>query len=174
MKRMKKIAALMLAVVIMCLSFITVYAEEFDLALHKKIYEMKDLCEEAYYAFDIARPFEIIPDPGSIKPNKLQTINAEIAVQVFNEGVCMIYAYDGVNQWPKPTYEGEITLEKATELYNKMYEALHTIIIDRVEVEELVALCEKESNDNGYYDEQLWNDFQSEIADAKEILADES
>ena len=44
MKKFRMIIALVLAMVIMCLSFSTVYAEEFDKALHKKIYEMKDLC----------------------------------------------------------------------------------------------------------------------------------
>ena len=170
MKKLKRLISLLLALVLVCLSMVTAFAEKTDDELEQKLWELYNLNLEMFYAFGIGQDYYNPPIPGAEDPNWLETVDSESAEETCWEALCMYLTYEEGRDY----YDGEINLETATLLCDKMREELRNIVIDRVEVEELVAICEKENNDNGYYDEELWNDFQSELAQAKELLADES
>ncbi len=172
MKKYKRLISLLLALVLVCLSAVTAFAVDTEEELNKKLIELYNLNLEMFYAFGIGQDFYFPPEPGSQDPdpNWLKIVDSESAEETCWEALFMYLTYEEGRDY----YDGEINLETATLLCDKMHEELRNIVIDRVEVEELVAICEKENNDNGYYDEELWNDFQSELAQAKELLADES
>lgn len=171
MKNFKRLISLLLALVLVCLSMVTAFAENTDDELNRKIVELNKLVIEMYYAFNMGSVFNNPPLPGAEDPNWLKTVNSETAYNMCAVATNMVDTYREHTYFP---YEGEISVETVSKMYDDLYEELHKVIIDRVEVEELVAICEKESNDNGYYDEQFWADFQEEITQAKELLADES
>ncbi len=171
MKNLKMMIALLLAVAVMCFSVSTAYAEEYDEVLKAKMEELMNLCEEVYFAFGINSSLFYDLEPGQILPNYLITMDTTKLTDAHNDAIILCRSYLDGEKYP---YYEEFNLEIATERYDNLYEVLHNVVIDRVEVEELVAICEKENNDNGYYDEQSWNDFKAELGQAKELLTDES
>lgn len=172
MKKYKRLISLLLALVLVCLSAVTAFAEDTDDELEQKLWELYNLNLEMFYAFGIGNDYYFYPNPGDPDPdpNFLDTINSESAEETCLDALFMFLTYEEGHT----LYDGEINLETATQLYDKLRYELENLVIDRVEVEELVAICEKESNGNSYYDEQFWADFQEEITQAKELLADES
>ncbi|MBQ8860759.1 MAG: hypothetical protein IJ015_05450, partial [Ruminococcus sp.] len=171
MKKFKSIVSLLLVAVLICLSGVTAFAEEYDEVLDAKINELSELCEEAFFAFGTYGSLFYDFDPGTIFPNFLTVVDRKELANAHYEAaaLCGSYYYG-----EKYVHYVEVDLEAVIEKYNNLYEVLHNVVIDRIEVEELVAICEKESNDDCYYDEELWNGFQAEITQAKELLADES
>ena len=169
MKKIKRLTSLLLALVLVCLSGVTAFAENTEDELEQKLWELYNLNLEMFYAFGIGVDFYLPPNPGDPDPdpNFLETINSESARKTCYEALDMYFT--SIDH-PYYSYDGEINIQTVTQMCDKMREELRNIVIDRVEVEELVAICEKESNDNGYYDEQFWVDFQEAITQAKELL----
>ncbi len=170
---MKKVIALMLALVMLIgSSAFVVSAQENSPSLYAIMNNLRNLCEEAHFAYGIGSSIVYPIEPGSQSKSKYLACSDTTEVKkAWEEASAMVEGYFNGHISP---YEGEINEQTATEKYNTLYEELYKITIDRIELEKLVSLCEKECNDDGYYDVQLWNDFQKEIAQSKEVLADES
>lgn len=173
MKNIRMVISLILVMVIMCVSVIPVYsADDEQRELHIKMYDLRDLCEEAHYAYGVGYSLIEEPIPGYTNITKYLACSDTTKVfDAWKEASAMVEGY--FNSYMH-TYDGEISMQTATEKYNVLYEELYKMVIDRSELEKLVAFCEKENNDNGYYEAELWNDFQTEIDLSKELLADES
>ncbi len=173
MKKLKFIIALMLAIVIMCVSSLPAFsATDAEWGLYLKMYDLLNLCEEAHFAYGIGYSITEPVIPGSSnKPNYLACSDTTELEKTWEEACPMVEGY--FDSYMNP-YDGEISIETATAKYNALREELYKIVIDRNELELLVTFCEKESNIDSYYEVQLWDDFQAEIAQAKELLADKS
>lgn len=173
MKRIKMAISLILAMAIMCVSVSPAFAQaDTERELYDKMCDLYNLCEEAHFAYGIGYSLAEIPEPGSsYKPMHLSCLDTTEAEKAWEEACLMVEGY--FDSYIHP-YDGEISIETATEKFNTLHDELYKVVIDRSEIEKLVVLCEKEQNYNSYYDSELWNDFQSEIAQAKEVIADES
>lgn len=173
MKKLKAILALMIAMAIMCISMSTTFAAtDAEKELYKKMYDLLELCEEAHFAFGIGYSITESVEPGyPNRPKYLACSDTTELVKAWEDACPMVEGY--FDSYMSP-YDGEISIETATAKYDTLHEELYKIVIDRSELKLLVAFCEQESNDNNYYEAQLWDDFQSEIAQSKELLADES
>lgn len=173
MKKLKSILAVMIAMVITCISSLSAFsATDAEKELYKKMYDLLELCEEAHFAFGIGYSVTEPVYPGSpIKPKYLNCSDTTELEKAWEDACPMVQAYFHSHMF---TYDGEISVETATAKYDTLHDELYKIAIDRSELELLVTFCEQESNDDGYYETQLWDDFQSEIAQSKELLADET
>lgn len=171
---MKKINvfALILAVVIICFSVNSAFAvTDAEKELYRKMNSLLNLCEEAHFAYGIGYSITEPVYPGSpIKPKYLNCSDTTELERAWEDACPMIKAYFYSHMF---TYDGEISIETATAKYDTLHDELYKVAIDRSELELLVAFCEQESNDDGYYETQIWDDFQSEIAQSKELLGDE-
>lgn len=180
MKKFKKIFVLMLAfaIAISSVSFNTIAIEvndgtaqeDSDQEFYQIMGKLESLTTDIYYAFGLSMDYRHPPEPGSQDPNWLKIVDFENIQEMCSDASCMVYEYI----YNRDRYDGEINVQTATQEYNKLCEIVQEIVVEKSEVEELVAICEQEDNDNGYYDAQFWSEFQSEIAKAKELLADES
>jgi len=174
MKTIKRIITLMIAMVIMCISVSSAFAVTVDtqLQLYKKMYDLLELCEESHFAFGVGYSITEPVVPGSpINTKYLNCSDTTELEKAWEEASAMVEGYFNGHISP---YDGIISIETATEKYNILYEELHRIVINRSELKDLVDFCEKENNDNGYYDDKLWSDFKTEIDEAKELLIDEN
>lgn len=52
--------------------------------------------------------------------------------------------------------------------------AKQKVILSRAELKILVDICNDEKNDNGYYHDELWNDFTKSLENAVDIINDET
>ncbi len=175
---MKRLICLLVVFVLITSSFsLTSFATESktenedETILSEKVLELEDLCLEMFYAFGIGYDYMHPLVPGSNLPNYPDVVDSENASQICIEALEMVYTYRHIRGFD---YDGQINIVTVSEMCDKVYDELHAIVIARSGLQELVEICEQETNDNNYYDEQLWVDFQSKVADAKELLADES
>lgn len=173
MKRMKMILALMIAMVILCISSLPAFsATDAEWELYLKMYDLFELCEEAHFAYGVGYSIKEPVLPGSqTRPKFLNCSDTTELEKAWEDACPMVEGY--FDSYMNP-YDGEISIETATAKFDALYEELYKIVIDRSELEFLVSFCEQESNDDSYYETQLWDDFQSEIAQSKELLADET
>lgn len=163
----------MIAMVIMCISSLPAFsATDAEWELYLKMYDLFELCEEAHFAYGVGYSIKEPVLPGSqTRPKFLNCSDTSELEKAWEDACPMVEGY--FDSYMNP-YDGEISIETATAKFDALYEELYKIVIDRSELEFLVSFCEQESNDDGYYETQLWNDFQSEIAQSKELLADET
>ena len=171
MKKLKSILALIIVMVILCVSVSSVLAtSEVDIELDEIMWKLQELCEEAHFAYGVGYSITDPPRPGSQnKPKYLACSDTTELKRAWQDACAMVEGYYRAHI---SLYDGEISVLTAAEKYHALYEELYKIVIDRSELETLVAFCEKENNDNSYYEVKLWNDFQTEIAQAKQLLAD--
>ena len=165
--------SLILAMAIMCVSVSPAFsAADAEKELYKKMYDLLELCEEAHFAYGVGYSILQTPDPGSTyNPKFLACSDTTELEKAWKDACPMVEGY--FDSYMSP-YDGEISIETATAKYNTLHEELYKIVIDRSELELLVAFCEQESNNDSYYGVQLWSNFQTEIVQAKELLADKS
>lgn len=161
MNKFKSILALMIAMVIMCVSAASTYADtstqvENDLEIYRKFHRLSE------DSGDYRSTFILDPELGvGAFPLDCDLDSAQDMIIATDE-VCQFY----IDVTDKKVL---ITDERIAELYLKLEKAAEKIIIKNNELEYIIDLCSAEKNDDGYYSEELWDSFQSKLAKAIEV-----
>lgn len=161
MKKLKTILAIMLAMVIMCFSVSSAFATE---NINDKILEL------SYYISQVAREFNIYI------PNYAESIDGDIFLQYTNETYSkleseLLEAAIFVNDYYLS--DEDITIEQINDQTNAINKAYSKIVLEKSELDFLIAYCKPEIND-AYYSDEIWNCFIQYLKNAEMILADES
>lgn len=72
-------------------------------------------------------------------------------------------------------YEVTYSDKEIEELYNTVKNTASQMVLDRQELNLFITrICDLETNDNGYYSDELWNDFTTKLNNAKNVYDDET
>lgn len=164
MKKLRMIIALMIAMVIMCISALPAFASEIAKEKLKELqFKIGDVAEE----FNMKVYGSYYPVEGEAFLNYTDETydNLEAVLNVASRFVIDLTpdVYSGAVE---PFDEIEYHMAAIDEAYAQM-------ILEKSELEFLVNFCEAETN-NGYYGDKVWSNFTEKLDTAKVILADES
>ena len=169
MKKLKTILALMIAMVIICISASSVFAidTQADVELYDEIEELHNLCMMSVNVYGAsAKDDNYSHDPGVIflSISNLDEINEALveAVDIINR-----YGYPMIFE----NYYG-ITKEEIQAAYDNLKNAMNRATIEKGELEVLIDFCKTEKNGDGYYPDEVWSEFENSIFEAQKTLDD--
>ncbi len=169
MKKLKAILALLLAMVIMCFSVTPAFAEDSQEDLEIAFVELDNLCWQAVYDYGIASyEFDC---PYQAEPGALIMIISE---ESFREGEEILNDTDRfMNKYTADKRLGlnSYTIEDFEKQYEKFYNTLNSRVVSKYMLNNLISFC-KEEESNGYYNDELWNDFCEKLNTAQAIYDD--
>ncbi|MBQ8057395.1 MAG: hypothetical protein IJ275_03565 [Ruminococcus sp.] len=163
MKRMKKLIALMVAMMVLCLSVLSVFAQDTvseEVNVYKLLENLRAYYAEYYYTFRI----ELEQDPGAL-PLDCYLDSASEFIEVGKEFNDFYMAV---------TEERVPTVEEINSFYPRLDAAAEKIILYRRELKYLIDYCSFETNDDSYYPQDLWKDFQDCLEKAVNVYAEET
>lgn len=164
MKKLRTILALMIAMVIMCISVSTAFASE--LAKEK-------LKELQFKIYDVAEEFNMEVD-GGYYPVEGEAFLIYTDETYDNLNSVLNVANQFVTDITPDVYSGEVEpFDEIEEHMVAIDEAYAQMILEKSELEFLVNFCEAETN-SGYYGDEVWDSFTEQLDAAKAILNDES
>ena len=164
MKKLKSILALMIAMVIMCLSVLPAFAS--DIAKEK-------LNELRFKIYDVAEEFNMKVD-GSYYPVEGEVFLNYTDETYNNLNSVLNVASEYIIDNETGIYFGEIEpIDEMDELMADIDKAYTEMVLEKRELEYLVSYCQSEINNN-YYSDEVWNDFLEELEAAKTTLADKT
>ena len=114
MKKLKTILALLLAIVIMCISSLPAFsATDAEWELYLKMFDLLELCEEAHFAYGVGYSIREPALPGSqTGPKHLSCSDTTELKKAWEEACPMVEGY--FDSYLSP-YDGEISIGTATE-----------------------------------------------------------
>ena len=167
MKKLKTILALMLATVIMCFSVTPAFAEDSEHDLKAAYSKLHGLCWEAVYDYGITAskqgcyfnnfPGERIPNVTS----KSSLVGREVLHETDD------FLNDSLVNGNVNT--NSFTVEDFEKQYNKFYTTLNSLVLSKGTLKAMILFCSEEQNNNGYYSDELWNDFCEKLNTAQAI-----
>lgn len=163
------IIALMIAMVIMCISSLSVFASdtETDVNLYDKIGELHQLCMMSVNVYGAS----VKDDNYSYKPGMIYI--SIYNIDKINEA--LVEAVDIIHRYGYPmTFENyyDITKEEIQTAYDNLENAMNRATIEKRELEVLIDFCQIEKNDDGYYPDEVWAEFEDSISKAENTLED--
>ncbi len=169
MKKLRTILALMIAMVIMCVSAFSVFAidTETEDNLYDEIGELHNLCMKSINVYGASsKDGSYSHDPGVIF---LSISNSDEINVALDEAVDIIHRYGYPMNFEN--YNG-ITKEEIQTAYDNLEFAMNRATIEKSELEVLIDFCKTEKNDDGYYPDEAWAEFENSIYEAQNILED--
>lgn len=160
MKKTKTIIALMVALVIMCISVSSAFATE---NIDDKILELSQ------YISQVAREFNMYI------PNHAESIDGEIYLKYTNETYSNLESALLESAGFVENYylsNEDVTIEQINEQTNAINEVYSEMVLEKSELDYLVTYCQAETN-NSYYSDEIWDIFIQHLENAEMILADE-
>ena len=161
MKRIKMILALMIAMVIICVSVLTAFAKDMDEEVN--VYTLADDLQE--YTAEYLRTFrlEFEQTPGSLPLNCCLDSASELLA------VC-----EEVENFYLEVIDTRVpTVEEINSYYRRLDEAAKKVILYRGELKYLIDHCGYETNDDSYYPQDIWEHFQDCLERAVDVYTKE-
>ncbi len=176
---MKKLLAVVLSVVIiLSCTMIVAFAQETSVMVHKfrepenkdlsGIYDELDaLCWSAVYDYGVSstnRDSAYQIEPGVLVLT-LTNESLEKGREVLDETSDFLDNY---------SVEPEVyTYEDYENQYNRLKSTLDSLVVSKGALRSLINFCTEEKNGNGYYSEELWNEFVEKLNNAQSVYDDE-
>lgn len=169
MEKSKSMLALMIAMVIMCISTFSVFAMDTELEdnLYDEIEELHNLCMMSVNVFGaIAKDGSYSHKPGVIylSISNLNDINTAL-----DNATDIIHRYGYPMTFEN--YNG-ITEEEIKDAYDNLQGAMDRATIEANELKVLADFCHTEKNDDGYYPDEVWAEFENSTSRAQNTLED--
>ena len=164
MKKLKSILALMIAMVIMCLSVSSTFAVELTEERYEANKKLFHLCWESVYDYGVTASkygCYFYNAPGEKIPN-IESESCLRAREILHESDDLLNMYRDDN----------CTVEDYKKQYDKLYNALNSLVLHKAMLNSMLLFCSEENNDNGYYNDELWTDFCEKLDNAKAVYAD--
>lgn len=163
MKRIQKLSAVMLALIITAFTAIPVLAED---NIRSKISEINDYSRESISDYGLYG----VPEIQAPVDGEVYLTYTSDSVQIYEDTLRkadnLISAY----------YQDEesFTLQDFDDCMTDMIEAERGLVLERENLSFLLDLCSSENNDNNYYSPQVWNKFTDSVEKAQMIIEDET
>lgn len=177
MKKLKTILALMIAMVIMCISVNPAFSAN---TLNEQMeIELYDDLSEAYERLD-ALCWSAVYDYGVSSTNRNSAYKIEPGVLVLTLTNDSLErgreALDETSEFlDNYSVEPEsYTYENFENQYTKLKGVLDTLVVSKGTLKSLINFCAEEKNDTGYYSEVLWDDFTERLSNAQVVCEDET